>query len=181
MRRPIEAGRPRRSCGIGYGLAMLFCPGLRLTYKLLAAGAHGVMHLTLWFFESAPQSLGLLLPLQNEPTMDNMAIQTFTKLTDDIDGSDATTSVSFALDGVKYEIDLSEANAAEMGKALAKYVSAARRTSGQTGRGRGRRTHTPVAADPKAIRAWAASNGIEVNSRGRISSDVVKQFEAANA
>jgi hypothetical protein len=33
--------------------------------------------------------------------------------------------------------------------------------------------------DPAAVRAWAAGQGIEVNARGRIKADVVKQFRAA--
>ncbi len=50
--------------------------------------------------------------------------------------------------------------------------------------GGGRRS-TPVAKpayagyDPAAVRAWAAGQGIEVNARGRIKADVVKQFRAA--
>jgi len=38
-----------------------------------------------------------------------------------------------------------------------------------------------VGANPKAVRAWAASNGIQVNTRGRIPADVVQKFEATNA
>jgi hypothetical protein len=53
--------------------------------------------------------------------------------------------------------------------------------SGRAAAGRGRTTRTTVSSDAKAIRAWAAGNGIEVNSRGRVPADVVKQFEAANA
>lgn len=160
---------------------MSFCSVSRLTCKLICDPAHGVMNRTLWYPESGPKPPVLLPPVETEPTMEDMATQTFIKLTDDLDGSDAVKTVGFALDGVNYEIDLSGANVAKMEKELDKYVSAARRVSGRTGSSRGRRTRTSVTADPRAIRAWAASNGVEVNARGRISADVVKQFEAANA
>ena len=67
---------------------------------------------------------------------------------------------------------------------LAKYVSAARRTAGgrSTGRGRSGRTGTgPVRDyDPKAVRVWAESQGIEVSQRGRVPADGVAKFQAAN-
>ena len=53
-------------------------------------------------------------------------------LVDDIDGGDAEESVSFGLDGVKYEIDLSEANAAALREALAPWVGHARRVAGRS-------------------------------------------------
>ena len=40
-------------------------------------------------------------------------------LEDDIDGGEAERTVSFAFDGVEYEIDLSAANAAALAEALA--------------------------------------------------------------
>jgi hypothetical protein len=110
-----------------------------------------------------------------------MAKKTIVQLTDDLDGGKADKTVSFSIDHVNYEIDLSQKNVAALEKAFSKYVSAARRVSGRAAAGRGRTTRTNVSADPRAVRAWAASNGIEVSARGRIPADVVKQFEAANA
>ena len=113
-----------------------------------------------------------------------MATQTVIRLTDDIDGGDADRTVRFSFDGADYEIDLSASNAAKLEKALEKYIAAARKVSGRAG-GRARQRTTPtrtvVAADPKAVRAWAASNGIQVNPRGRIPAQVVEKFQAANA
>ena len=43
-------------------------------------------------------------------------------LVDDIDGSDATQTVSFGLDGANYEIDLNDKNASKLPDALAAYV-----------------------------------------------------------
>ena len=33
--------------------------------------------------------------------------------------------------------------------------------------------------DTKAVRAWAASNGIELSSRGRVPADVIEKYRAA--
>jgi Lsr2 len=50
-----------------------------------------------------------------------------TRLVDDLDGSEALTTVSFSLDGSTYEIDLSESHLVALQEALAPYVTAARR------------------------------------------------------
>lgn len=99
-------------------------------------------------------------------------------LVDDIDGETADETVAFGLDGVDYQIDLSEDNAAALRDALATYVGSARRV----GRKRGVKTGAGRAAsgDTAAIRAWATENGIAVSKRGRISADVVAQYEAAH-
>ncbi len=60
-----------------------------------------------------------------------MAQQTIVTLVDDLDGSQADQTVEFGLDGVSYEIDLSEPNAAKLRDALAGFVSHARRTGGR--------------------------------------------------
>ena len=97
-------------------------------------------------------------------------------LEDDVDGGEAAETVEFGLDGTSYAIDLSEANAKKLRDALDGYVSKARKTGG----GR-RRTRTDGAgkADLKAVRAWAASNKIELASRGRISQSVLDKYHAA--
>ena len=58
-----------------------------------------------------------------------MAREVIEKLIDDLDGGDAAETVTFGLDGATYEIDLSKKNAAAFRKSLARYVSAARRSS----------------------------------------------------
>ncbi len=87
-------------------------------------------------------------------------------------------TISFALDGRGYEIDLCNEHAAALRDAFAPYAGAARRASAG-GRGRARRGTVTRGIDPAAVRAWARSNGIKVSERGRISSDVVEQFTAA--
>jgi nucleoid-associated protein Lsr2 len=95
-------------------------------------------------------------------------------LEDDVDGGKADETVEFALDGAAYTIDLSDANAKKLRDALDGYVSKARKVSGKRS---SRKASSPV--DTKAIRVWAASNGIELSTRGRVPASVVEQFRAA--
>jgi Lsr2 len=107
-------------------------------------------------------------------------------LVDDIDGGDASETVSFALDGVDYEIDLSDKHSADLRDALALYIGHARRTGGR--RRGGRRTSASSSSTPAAaggasaadIRAWARENGWDVPERGRVSADVREAYAAAN-
>jgi hypothetical protein len=55
-----------------------------------------------------------------------VAKQTQLSLVDDLDGSPASTTVEFGLDGQSYAIDLSAENAAKFRAALAEFVAAAR-------------------------------------------------------
>lgn len=105
-----------------------------------------------------------------------MARRTFVQLTDDLDGSEAVETVSFGLDGVTYEIDLSDKNAKRLRKAVEKWAASSRRTGGRKRRGAARGWSE---YDPKAVRRWAESKKIEVPARGRIPKDVVEKFRAA--
>jgi Lsr2 len=116
-----------------------------------------------------------------------MAQQVDVRYVDDLDGSDASGTVSFALDGRSYEIDLSDDNAARLRDSLASFVAAARRTGGAAAR-RGRRTSEGGEAPPArasreetaAIRTWARENGHEVSERGRIPKAVVQAYQSAH-
>jgi hypothetical protein len=104
-----------------------------------------------------------------------MAQQVNIVLVDDIDGTSAEETVSFALDGREYEIDLSAKNAAKLRDAFALYVGHARRA----GRRRGGRP-TAAGPNPADIRAWARENGFNVPDRGRVSSEVREAYLAAH-
>ena len=97
-------------------------------------------------------------------------------LVDDITGRDADETVTFGLDGVSYEIDLSEANARALRDALSTYIKAGRKVGG---RRKGQRTASGAtsAAD---IRQWARENGWEVPDRGRVAAEVREAYAAAN-
>ena len=109
-----------------------------------------------------------------------MASRTITILTDDIDGSDADETVTFAFKGTTYEIDLSKKNLDKMVKALQPYTTAARTTGGRRS-GTGRTTRRGADKDQLAkIRQWARANGHQVSDRGRISTAVQEAYHAAN-
>jgi hypothetical protein len=97
-------------------------------------------------------------------------------LVDDLDGGEAEETVSFALDGTSYEIDLSKKNAKALRDALATYVAAARRAGGRRGRSRGGRG-AGRASDTAAIREWARSQGMKISDRGRIPADIIEKYE----
>ena len=102
-----------------------------------------------------------------------MAQRVVVQLTDDIDGKPAAETVSFGLDGRSFEIDLSERNARALRKELAPWVASARRVSRRPKRS------SSGGVDPKAVRAWALSNGYEVSARGRIPGAIVAEYLAA--
>ncbi|OFS27413.1 MULTISPECIES: histone-like nucleoid-structuring protein Lsr2 [unclassified Brevibacterium] len=72
-------------------------------------------------------------------------------MTDDLDGSAATSTVEFALDDVTYEIDLNDKNAQKLRDEFAAWAEHVRRVEGRARRGasRGRSDET------KRIREWA--------------------------
>lgn len=100
-------------------------------------------------------------------------------LVDDIDGSDATETVSFGLDGTSYEIDLNDKNAAALRDALAGYVGHSRKVGAASRRGK-KSSASQSGPSAREIRDWARSNGYDVPDRGRVSADVRAAFEAAN-
>ena len=112
-------------------------------------------------------------------------------LVDDVDGGEAKETVSFALDGVSYEIDVSEANAAKLRDALAPWVGHARRVGGRSGGGGGTRARSGGSGgsgrsrgnskhDLSDVRSWARENGFQVSDRGRVSSEVIAAYEKAH-
>lgn len=106
-----------------------------------------------------------------------MAQKVTVSMVDDMDGTPAAQTVEFALDGVTYEIDLSEANAAGLREALETWTLYARRVSGR------KKTGPTIQAgrgQSKAIRAWADGNGFELSERGRIPHEVVAAYQKAH-
>src|SRR4030095_4504086 len=104
-----------------------------------------------------------------------MATKVLTTLQDDIDGSDAAETVRFGLDGVEWEIDLSERNANRLRNNLSDFIAHGRKVGGK----RGRKPASSTQTDTQAVRKWAQANSIEVNARGRIPAGVVERYRAA--
>ncbi len=105
-------------------------------------------------------------------------------LVDDLNGGEADETVTFALDGATYEIDLSTENADKLRDLLAEYVDAGRKVGGRAARGRGRAAARGpaggAAQDTAKIRAWAKENGYEVNDRGRVPASIREAYEKAH-
>lgn len=114
-----------------------------------------------------------------------MAQKVTVQLVDDLDGGPAEETVSFSLDGVAYEIDLSAANSAALRETFARYVGHARRVGGRSASGRasaGTRRRSGGGDNRTAqIREWARTNGHKVNERGRIPAAVIDAYEKATA
>jgi hypothetical protein len=118
-----------------------------------------------------------------------VAKQTTVSFVDDLDGSKASGTVEFALDGRSYEIDLSDSNADSLRNALEPFINAARKASGRSsGRGRASRQRQEPEAKPArssreetaAIRQWAREHGHEISERGRIPKSVLEAYRAAS-
>lgn len=104
-------------------------------------------------------------------------------LVDDIDGGTADETVTFGIDGVTYEIDLTSAHAEELRSAVATWVGHARKVGGRapaaraSAPARNRRAANGGAQD---VREWAKENGHPVSERGRISAKVKAAYDAAH-
>jgi hypothetical protein len=114
-----------------------------------------------------------------------MAKQTVVTLTDDIDGTDASDSVEFGIDGYLYTIDLSVDHAEELRDRLTAYrefgTALGRYSIRTAGGSSARPSQRPVDRDRNAaIRSWAVANGLQVKARGKIADSLIKQYNAAH-
>lgn len=102
-------------------------------------------------------------------------------LVDDLDGGEADETVTFALDGKTYEIDLTTANAEKLRGLLDPYTKGGRRTGGRAtaARAKGRASTGTGNPDTAEIRAWAKENGYNVNDRGRVPAEIREAYEKA--
>lgn len=104
-------------------------------------------------------------------------------LLDDVDGKEAAETVTFGLDGVDYEIDLSSDNAQALREGLASWIGHARKSGG---RGAARPSAAPKrsasrsSSNASELRAWARENGFQVSERGRISEQIRQAYAAAH-
>ena len=86
--------------------------------------------------------------------------------------------ISFGLNGISYEIDLSPADATALRASLAPWVEHAHPASRPTPR---RTPRSAVRAHPATtIRHWARTHGYPVSGRGRLPTAVVQAYQAAH-
>lgn len=101
-------------------------------------------------------------------------------LVDDIDGAEAVETVSFSLDGVSYEIDLSVANAKKLRNDLGTWVGHARRSGGRKSSRRAGASSGQRRSDLSSVREWARKNSHQVSDRGRISAGILAAYDQAH-
>jgi hypothetical protein len=116
-----------------------------------------------------------------------VAQRVHTVLIDDITGKEISEgegeTISFAVEGTEYSIDLDAKNAKKFRDALSFYQDHATKLgrSGVTSirRGRGGSSRSSSEVDNNAVRKWAEANGYEVSSRGRIKGEIIEAYRAA--
>jgi hypothetical protein len=111
-----------------------------------------------------------------------MAQKVEVKLIDDLDGSEATQTVLFALDGKSYEIDLNDENNSKLREALAPFLGGARKVSGGRMPAVRRIGSTAPTRDLAAVRVWARENGWpDLGERGRVPDEILKAYDTKAA
>ena len=115
-----------------------------------------------------------------------MAQKVIREFVDDIDGSEAERTFTFAIDGTHYEIDLSSQNIKEFHEAIAGFVESARKIKA-SGPGRRARMTSPSTSGSgrsreqvQAVREWARQQGHSINDRGRIPASIQQAFDQAH-
>jgi hypothetical protein len=110
-----------------------------------------------------------------------------TEFIDDIDGSPAERTFTFAVDGTNYEIDLSAQNIAEFKSAIGGFIESARKVNNSRSNN-GRRARGARASggrqsreQTRAVRQWARQHGHNIGNRGRIPASIQQAFDQAHA
>lgn len=117
-----------------------------------------------------------------------MAREVIEQFVDDLDGSDKEVStVKFALDGRAYEIDLSADNAEDFRNLFTPYINAGRKerasltqASSRAAKAAGGVQRAHSSEYLQDVRDWARARGYQVADRGRISSKLLSEYEAAS-
>lgn len=114
-----------------------------------------------------------------------MAKKVVVELVDDLDNSAIEEgeggTVSFALEGVNYEIDLGSANIEQLRTVLAPYIEKGRRT-GRAGAAR-KASSSAGSGLPtlnQQIREWAKTRGLDVPSKGPLPKRIREAYESAS-
>jgi nucleoid-associated protein Lsr2 len=116
----------------------------------------------------------------------NVVQRVITEFIDDIDGSPAERTFTFAVDGTNYEIDLSAQNIAEFKAAIGGFVESARKVKAS----RSNNAHRPRGAgasgdrqsreQTRAVRQWARQHGHDIGNRGKIPASIQQAFDQAH-
>lgn len=114
-----------------------------------------------------------------------MAIRYKKLFVDDIDGGDIDDDkvnvIKFGWGGQDYSIDLRTENADAFREAIGPYLLAATKVTAGTKRKSARKSAgNSSSSETKLIREWATNNGYTVSGRGRIPTDILEAYRAAN-
>ena len=104
----------------------------------------------------------------------HVATRTETHLIDDTNGEPADETVTFAVDGTEYEIDLTAENAQLLRDLLASWISDARKAGRPGTRPAGRKP------DYGPIREWARANGYTIGDKGRVPQQIQDAYANRN-
>lgn len=107
-----------------------------------------------------------------------MAQKTVITLIDDLNGTvieeGKGETISFSLDGINYQIDLTSDNAEGLREALRPYLAKARKVTRPTA------VRSTSGARPKqdlsAVRTWLREQGHKVSERGRIPATLLEEY-----
>lgn len=99
---------------------------------------------------------------------------------DDLDGTEATETVRFGLDGKWYEGDFSDANAKDLREGLAEFINVGRKIA-SNGSARPKGSAKADREQTQAIREWARGEGYSVSERGRIPAQILEAYNNAHA
>ncbi|MFP5021838.1 histone-like nucleoid-structuring protein Lsr2 [Pseudonocardia phyllosphaerae] len=121
-----------------------------------------------------------------------MASVESTRIVDDLTGGTADETVVIGIDGGRFEIDLSAANAERLRADLAPFLAVARPADtpgARRARGRAQRstravetggpgTDAAARKENQAVREWAREHGYPISARGRIPAEVLDAYRA---
>ncbi|MER7245580.1 Lsr2 family protein [Kribbella sp. NPDC000426] len=88
-------------------------------------------------------------------------------------GDDIVETVTFALDGQTYDVDLTSKDADAFRKVLSPFVRAGRRVPTERGTAPECCHCCPTA---KTVRTWARANGYDVADRGRLRTEIREAY-----
>lgn len=97
-------------------------------------------------------------------------------LVDDLDGGLADETISFALDGKQYEIDLSADHAQRLREVLQPWIELAYPTNGKRRRPQGLRRLVVERHHTSLLRDWARERGLDVPAHGRLPAHLVYAY-----
>ncbi|GMA27694.1 histone-like nucleoid-structuring protein Lsr2 [Arenivirga flava] len=114
-----------------------------------------------------------------------MAKKVVVELVDDLDNSAIEEgeggTVSFALEGVNYEIDLGAENIEKLRGVLAPYIEKGRRTGRASGpRKSSGSANSGLPTLNQQIREWAKTRGMDVPAKGPLPKRIREAYESAS-